>query len=78
MPKHFPEHFKVRVETLNALAFRRVGGTVYAMFAAVMLLLVIGCGNDPSCCLRRALHGSMNWRCELRSAPLADVSCDNC
>jgi predicted permease len=45
MPKHFPEHFKVKVEALNAWAFRRVGGTVYAMFAAVMLLLVIGCGN---------------------------------
>ena len=45
MPKHFPEHFKVRVEALNAWALRRVGGTVYAMFAAVMLLLVIGCGN---------------------------------
>src|SRR6266436_3250101 len=45
MPKHFPEHFKVKVEALNAWVFRRVGGTVYAMFAAVMLLLVIGCGN---------------------------------
>jgi predicted permease len=45
MPKHFPDHFKVKVEALNAWAFRRVGGTVYAMFAAVMLLLVIGCGN---------------------------------
>jgi len=45
MPKHFPDHFKVKVEALNAWAFRRVGGTVFAMFAAVMLLLVIGCGN---------------------------------
>ncbi|MCU1239510.1 MAG: hypothetical protein JWO71_236 [Candidatus Acidoferrum typicum] len=45
MPKHFPDHFKVKVEALNAWAFRRVGVTVYAMFAAVMLLLVIGCGN---------------------------------
>jgi len=45
MPKNFPKDFKVRVESLNALALRRVGGTVYTMFGAVLLLLVIGCGN---------------------------------
>jgi predicted permease len=45
MPKNFPKDFKVQVESLNAWAFRRVGGTVYTMFGAVLLLLVIGCGN---------------------------------
>jgi predicted permease len=45
MPKHFPEHFRVEVEGLNAWAFRRIGGTLYLMFGAVMLLLAIGCGN---------------------------------
>jgi predicted permease len=45
MPKNFPKDFKVQVESLNAWAFRRVGGTVYAMFGSVLLLLVIGCAN---------------------------------
>jgi predicted permease len=45
MPKHFPEHFKVHIESLNAWAFRRIGGTLYLMLGAVMLLLAIGCGN---------------------------------
>lgn len=45
MPKNFPRNFKVQVESLNAWAFRRVGGTVYTMFGAVLLLLLIGCGN---------------------------------
>jgi predicted permease len=45
MPKNFPRDFKVQVESLNAWAFRRVGGTVYTMFGAVLLLLAIGCGN---------------------------------
>jgi predicted permease len=45
MPRHFPEHFKVEVEGLNARAFRRIGGTLYLMLGAVMLLLAIGCGN---------------------------------
>ncbi len=44
-PKHFPEHFKVHIESLNAWAFRRIGGTLYLMLGAVMLLLAIGCGN---------------------------------
>jgi len=45
MPKNFPRDFKVQVESLNAWAFRRVGGTVCTMFGAVLLLLAIGCGN---------------------------------
>jgi len=45
MPKRFPEYFKVHIESLNAWAFRRIGGTLYLMLSAVMLLLAIGCGN---------------------------------
>jgi predicted permease len=44
-PKRFPEHFKVTVEDMNAFSFRRIGGTLYLMFGAVMVLLVIGCAN---------------------------------
>jgi predicted permease len=44
-PKHFPEHFKVRVTGLNEWVIHRIGGTLYLMFGAVMLLLAIGCGN---------------------------------
>jgi predicted permease len=45
MPKHFPEHFRVQVEGLNEWVIKRIGGTLYLMFGAVMLLLAIGCGN---------------------------------
>jgi predicted permease len=45
LPKHFPEHFKVRVEGLNERVLRQIGGTLYLLFGAVMLLLAIGCGN---------------------------------
>ncbi len=45
MPKHFPEHFKVQVEDLNAWVRRGISGTLYLLFGAVTLLLAIGCGN---------------------------------
>jgi hypothetical protein len=45
MPKHFPEHFKVQVEGLNAWVDRSMSGTLYLLFGAVALLLGIGCGN---------------------------------
>jgi predicted permease len=45
MPKHFPEHFKVHVEDLNAWVRRGISGTLYLLFGAVALLLAIGCGN---------------------------------
>jgi len=45
MPKHFPEHFKVKVEDLNAWVRRGFSGTLYLLFGAVALLLAIGCGN---------------------------------
>lgn len=45
MPKHYPEHFKVRVEDLNAWVRRGISGTLYLLLGAVALLLAIGCGN---------------------------------
>src|SRR5579863_4663002 len=45
MPNHFPEHFKVQVEDLNAWVRRSMQGTLYLLFGAVALLLAIGCGN---------------------------------
>jgi predicted permease len=45
LPKHFPEHFKVQVEGLNAWVDRSMSGTLYLLFGAVALLLGIGCGN---------------------------------
>ena len=44
-PKHFPEHFRVTVEGLNEWVIRSMRGTLYLIFAAVGLLLAIGCGN---------------------------------
>jgi predicted permease len=45
MPKHFPEHFRVRVEGLNEWVVRSISGTLYLLFGGVALLLAIGCGN---------------------------------
>ncbi len=45
LPRHFPEHFKVQVEGLNAWVERSMSGTLYLLFGAVSLLLGIGCGN---------------------------------
>ncbi len=44
-PKQFPQRFKVSVADLNSFSFHRIGGTLYLMFGAVILLLVIGCAN---------------------------------
>lgn len=44
-PKHFPEHFKVRVEGFNDQFLERLGGALNLLFGAVLLLLLIGCGN---------------------------------
>jgi predicted permease len=44
-PNHLPPHFKVTLLALNWFSFSRIGSTLYLMFGAVMLLLVIGCAN---------------------------------
>src|SRR5215471_1192678 len=40
-----PDVFKVHVHGLNDWVVSSLGGTLYLLFGAVMLLLVIGCGN---------------------------------
>ena len=45
MPQDFPDVFKVHVQGLNDWVVHSMGETLYLLFGAVMLLLVIGCGN---------------------------------
>jgi predicted permease len=45
MPNDFPDVFKVHVQALNDWVVSSLGGTLYLLFGAVMLLLAIGCGN---------------------------------
>ena len=44
-PTHFPRHFKVDIQGLKDWTTRDLRGTLYLLFAAVALLLAIGCGN---------------------------------
>ena len=45
-PAHFPlDGFRVTIEGLNDQFVTRIGGSLYLLFAAVALLLLIGCGN---------------------------------
>ena len=54
-PRHFPPDFsKLRVEGLNERFMKELGGTLYLLFGAVALLLLIGCGNVSILQLARA------------------------
>lgn len=44
-PKQFPKRFQIRVEALNEWVIRNMGGMLYLLFGAVLLLLAIGRGN---------------------------------
>jgi len=45
-PGHFPpDGFRMNIEGLNDQFVERIGGSLYLLFAAVALLLIIGCGN---------------------------------
>ncbi|HEX3435848.1 MAG TPA: ABC transporter permease [Pseudacidobacterium sp.] len=44
-PTHFPPKFKVDVRELSYWTIHQLGGTLYILFAAVAMLLAIGCGN---------------------------------
>ena len=44
-PGHFPPKFKADVRSLTFETRRNIGGTLYLLFAAVAMLLAIGCGN---------------------------------
>jgi predicted permease len=54
-PKHFPPgQTKLHVVGLNEDFVKQLGGTLYLLFGAVALLLVIGCGNVSILQLARA------------------------
>jgi predicted permease len=44
-PQRFPPSFRVRLQGLNDWVVRDMGGTLVLLFAAVALMLLIGCGN---------------------------------
>lgn len=55
-PTHFPELVPVRLHVvgLNEDFVKQLGGTLYLLFGAVALLLLIGCGNVSILLLARA------------------------
>ncbi len=54
-PRNFPPDLgKLRVEGLNEKFIHDLGGTLYLLFGAVALLLMIGCGNVSILLLARA------------------------
>lgn len=54
-PKHFPEgKLRVHVVGINEQFVKELGGTLYLLFGAVTLLLLIGCGNVSILLLARA------------------------
>lgn len=54
-PKHFPPNFQhLHVVGLNEDFVKQLGGTLYLLFGAVALLLLIGCGNVSILLLARA------------------------
>jgi putative ABC transport system permease protein len=54
-PKNFPaDGGRLRVEGLNERFIHELGGTLYLLFGAVALLLMIGCGNVSILQLARA------------------------
>ncbi|HLK49053.1 MAG TPA: ABC transporter permease [Bryobacteraceae bacterium] len=44
-PNRFPSSFRVQIQGLNDWVRRNLGGTLALLFAAVALMLLIGCGN---------------------------------
>jgi putative ABC transport system permease protein len=44
-PASFPQHFTVEFQRLKDGTIRELGGTLYLLFGAVSLLLLIGCAN---------------------------------
>jgi predicted permease len=44
-PQDFPDRFRIHVQGLNDWVISSMGGTLYLLFGAVLLLLMIGCGN---------------------------------
>lgn len=54
-PKDYPQHFSVQIESLADLVVGKFRTTIYIVLAAVVLLLLIGCGNVANLLLARAV-----------------------
>jgi predicted permease len=66
-PAHFPQgKLRVHVVGLNEDFIKQLGGTLYLLFGAVALLLLIGCGNVSILLLARATTRQQEFA--LRSA----------
>src|SRR5579859_5788461 len=52
-PQRFPPSFRVRIQGLNEWVVENLGGTLTLLFAAVTLMLLIGCGNASILLLAR-------------------------
>ncbi len=72
-PSHFPKKFRVRVKSLNEQYVAHLGHSLFLLFGAVALLLVIGCANVSILLLARgtarqqelavrAAIGASRWR----------------
>jgi putative ABC transport system permease protein len=53
-PGYYPKHFSVEIPSLTDTVVGRFRTTLYIVFAAVALLLLIGCGNVANLLLARA------------------------
>jgi predicted permease len=53
-PKDYPKHFTVQMESLAEGVVGRFRATLYIVLVAVLLLLLIGCGNVANLLLARA------------------------
>jgi hypothetical protein len=54
-PRHFPHDFKIGLVPLNNIFVGSFSGTIYVIFGAVTLLLVIGCANASILLLARGV-----------------------
>ncbi len=53
-PKEYPKHFTVRIQSLTEQVVGQFRNTLYIVLAAVVLLLLIGCGNVANLLLAKA------------------------